>query len=240
MRRVDKNKTFYVSNEYGRMRYFKNDDVILNNTHRNSLYEQDLIINKLYEYIVKSKVALDIGAHAGTHTVLYKRINKDLKIHAFEPQSEMFKLLQDNIALNGLGDVETYNAAVGNKAGFCTMSSTVRDGLNPFSPIPEYGSDTMCNYGGMEIGDGGEKVCMLKIDDLHFEACDYIKMDIEGYEPLALRGAENTIKTFKPVIMFEDNFKKSPEATETTVEVLESWGYKIVDMNYVCNFIALP
>jgi len=51
-------------------------------------------------------------------------------------------------------------------------------------------------------GDGGCPIMM--IDSLYLDACDLLCLDIEGYEPMALRGAEQTIRKYRPVIMFEE------------------------------------
>jgi len=48
---------------------------------------------------------------------------------------------------------------------------------------------------------GGVSVATL--DSYAFEACGLIKLDIEGGELLALRGAEKTIKQSRPVIVVE-------------------------------------
>lgn len=50
----------------------------------------------------------------------------------------------------------------------------------------------------------GSTIPVVKIDDLELEACDLLILDIEGYEPLALQGAEQVIRKYKPVIMFEE------------------------------------
>lgn len=45
---------------------------------------------------------------------------------------------------------------------------------------------------------------VVTIDSLGLGACDLICLDIEGYEPFALQGAEQTIRKYRPVIMFEE------------------------------------
>jgi FkbM family methyltransferase len=45
---------------------------------------------------------------------------------------------------------------------------------------------------------------VMTIDSLNLPACDLLCLDIEGSEPAALRGAEQTIRKYKPVIMFEE------------------------------------
>ena len=49
----------------------------------------------------------------------------------------------------------------------------------------------------------GEEIKLTTIDSLELERLDFIKLDIEGYELFALKGAEETIKRCKPLIAFE-------------------------------------
>lgn len=58
-----------------------------------------------------------------------------------------------------------------------------------------------------------------------FEGVDFIKMDVEGYEPLIIRGAEKTITNNWPVILCEIN-----RGDFTAMELLEDMGYKCVDV----------
>lgn len=51
-------------------------------------------------------------------------------------------------------------------------------------------------------GDGS--IPIITIDSLDLPACDLLILDVEGSEPAALYGAEQTIRRFKPVIMFEE------------------------------------
>ena len=43
----------------------------------------------------------------------------------------------------------------------------------------------------------------LRVDDLALSPCDFIQLDVEGYQLFALMGATETIKKFKPVISVE-------------------------------------
>lgn len=59
------------------------------------------------------------------------------------------------------------------------------------------------NAGAHYVGGKGE-IPIVTIDGLKLDACDLICLDIEGSEPAALRGAEQTICAFRPVILFEE------------------------------------
>jgi FkbM family methyltransferase len=59
------------------------------------------------------------------------------------------------------------------------------------------------NAGAHYIGCAGS-IPIITVDSLDLPACDLLILDIEGSEPAALKGAEQTIRKYKPVIMFEE------------------------------------
>jgi FkbM family methyltransferase len=233
---------------YGYMSYFKNDMAFADTLNSGNIYEQDFVMEFLQDVVKSSKTILDIGSHAGSHTVLYKHINPDCEIYCFEPQSEMFNLLEHNISKNSFKNIKTFNKGVANVAIKSSMSNSVLDGDNVGKNI-EYGTGKRFNLGGLQIGNGGEEIETITIDSLNLESCDYIKIDVEGFEPLVLIGAENTIKKFKPTILFESNHKViSKEMTEkfgltypvqSSFDILKSYGYKEIKLiDGLWNYLA--
>lgn len=233
---------------YGYMSYYENDMVFADTLRAGKIYEQDFVIAYLTDIIKSSKTILDIGAHAGSHTVLYKYINPDCIIYSFEPQSMMFNLLQHNINKNFFANIKTFNFGVANIETNSTMNGYVIDGDNAGQNI-QYGTGKRFNLGGLQIGSGGEEIKTITIDSLNLDSCDYIKIDVEGFEPLVLIGAEKTIKKFKPVILFESNHKGvSKEIAnkfnvdypiKTSFDILKDYGYcdiKLIDGQH--NYLA--
>lgn len=51
---------------------------------------------------------------------------------------------------------------------------------------------------------GTGTVPVIPIDGMNLPGCDYLCLDVEGYELPALMGAEDTIRRFRPVIQIED------------------------------------
>lgn len=242
------NNLIEKNTKYGYMSYFKNDMAFADTLSIGQIYEQDFVMEFLQDIVKSSKTILDIGSHAGSHTVLYKHINPDCKIYCFEPQSEMFNLLKHNIRKNGFEDVTAYNKGVANIATKSSMSSSVLDGDNVGKHI-EYGTNKRFNLGGLQIGNGGEEIETTTVDSLELKECDYIKIDVEGFEPLVLMGAEKTIKKFKPTILFESNHKViSKEMAEkfglsypvpSSFDILKSYGYNdIVLIDNLWNYLA--
>jgi FkbM family methyltransferase len=80
-----------------------------------------------------------------------------------------------------------------------------------------------CSAGSWRIEEGGEhKVVQVSIDQLKLKHCDAIFLDIEGYEPQALKGAENTIARCRPIIMVEE----LPRSRDAIAVTLDNLGYR--------------
>jgi FkbM family methyltransferase len=233
--------------KFGSITCYNNDIVFSSLLRRGLLYEEDLIVNKIIP-LLKSKntnlVILDIGGHIGTHTIIYSKL-LNCKVYTFEPQKKIFNILKKNIIDNNLKNCVIYNCAVGHMATTTTMSDMLYDG---YDCKIEYDTNKILNYGGIGLGKNGEEVQMMSIDQLNLEACDYIKIDVEGAEILALMGAKNTIEKFKPIIWFEhtDKFvsQEMIESLKIDFEIpninnyLHNFGYKIYNLDQH-NLIAI-
>lgn len=230
-------KSFKITNDYGSIDYYINDEEMVKQITPNLFFEQEYVEQWLAPIIEKSNVALDIGAHCGSHTLMYKKINPDISVYAFEPQSMMYNLLCENIISNQLINVACYNKAVGNVSGTVEMNSYAFDGQNSREQI-EYGTNNLYNLAGLEIGHGGESVEMVTIDDYDFPEVDFIKIDVEGYEPLVLEGAINTIKRCRPIISYESNSKRADGVTRSSHQILTNIGYACTNV-WGDNWLAI-
>jgi GR25 family glycosyltransferase involved in LPS biosynthesis len=111
----------------GYMSYYKNDLEFTKFLSINKIYEQDLIENHLLSIIKNASTILDIGAHCGSHTVVYKSINSNVKIHSFEPQEKLFELLSNNVLANNLSDITLYSNSFGESEQDITIDSLSLD-----------------------------------------------------------------------------------------------------------------
>lgn len=121
----------------------------------------------------------DIGANMGYYSVkLGGLAGQGGQVYAFEPNPEMYEVLCDNLHINGMASTSRpFCLAVGENTG------KVPFGYERHFP------------GGGQVGGLTDKretieVEMVRIDDVVPTDCvaDVIKMDVEGYEILALRG----------------------------------------------------
>lgn len=244
---LNRNELFQVKSKFGAINYFVNDYWFTRNG-SDKIFEEDLILKYLKKTIQGSRLALDVGAHAGSHTIIYKALNPNISILAFEPQEKMFELLKHNIESQSLTNVKLFNFAVGHKSCTTTLDTKIHD---PEGEIRlSYDPKIISNLGGVGFGPGGERVSIITIDSLNLERCDYIKIDVQGAENLVILGGRDTIIRFKPVIFFESdhsqlstNTLRSLGVEQTlpdTLTMLREIGYsqflRLNNNNYLASF----
>ena len=143
----------------------------------------------------------DVGANVGLYSV-YAAKTKSAKVYSFEPSVFNLETLASNIHLNGLSSLVTIiPIALNDKTGEgeLNMTSTELGGaLSTFDK--SYGCD------GREL-DVVFKYSLISItmdealSKLNLKAPDYIKIDVDGIEPLILRGGANVLRRVKGVLI---------------------------------------
>lgn len=177
---------------------------------------------KLLEMGNRDILMVDVGAHIGTFSLL-AAFHPNLRVIAFEPQPEIFDILQSNIRLNGLEDrVEAFPYAIFNRPGRAVLTVPKKK---------EYlGGATLGDKPAALLGDCYDlEVECYKLDDWDWPCpIDLIKIDIEGGELMVLQGGEKTIREQKPALLLEYvryatlQFGYKPK---TIRRLLEKWGY---------------
>ena len=169
-------------------------------------YQQPVRLRSL-GYVTKHRTALDIGANVG----LWSR---DLVKHfgcvvAFEPVPIFRDCLQRNVSG---GNFFISPMALGDKDTLATMKITP-------------GNTGHTHIDPATIGTGNTVV--VKLDNMHIDNVDYIKIDCEGYEYRVLQGAEQTVKTWQPVIVIEQkphDAYADQYGQHAAIDLLQNWG----------------
>lgn len=89
----------------------------------------------------------------------------------------------------------------------------------------EYVSYTNTGVGRIK-GVGDQKVNVRSLDSYNLDTVDFIKMDVEGYEPKVIMGGEKLIKRDWPVLCVEINRDDNDSQA-----ILESWGYVLKEID---------
>lgn len=172
---------------------------------------------------VDGELFLDVGANRGQSTDAILMKQKKARIHLFEPNKLLFEKLKglfggnEKIVMNnfGLGDETTEGALF-----VPFYKEYMFDGLASFS------EEKARNWLKGRIFFYREQFVTLRkvtsqirrLDELDL-APFFIKLDIQGYEYRALKGGEQTIKSYKPVLLIES-------ADDRIINYLKDFGYQ--------------
>ncbi|MFA6918690.1 MAG: FkbM family methyltransferase [Patescibacteria group bacterium] len=164
---------------------------------------------------------VDAGTNVGFFTILASKLVGDSgKIYSFEPVKEAATILKNNININNCKNIEIVEKALGDQEGDIEFYI---DSENLFE-----GSSSVIKP---ESEKSRRKIQQTTIDDFvianKIEQIDFIKVDIEGAERYMLKGAEQTIKRFKPMISIRTYHL--PDDPEVIEKILKSYvpEYKI-------------
>lgn len=139
----------------------------------------------LFDRVTDGQVIYDIGAHGGVYTLTLLSRFPNLIVHSFEPQPEE---LIENLKLNSVLTNRVHAVALGDETRSVSMTTKERSSNH--------------------ISDAGDRtVPLVRLDDFAREQNipnpDWIKIDIEGMELPALRGAEQLLRNSRPTIICE-------------------------------------
>ncbi len=164
------------------------DDFMCHQMKPNGDYQAGHLVAAL-THVTNFELAIDCGGHVGTWA--RPMSVKFVRVIAVEPSADTFEALSENMRAFGCQNVELKNCAVGQVAGFVKMA-----------PL-EARAEALKNTGARFVRPGGTIPCE-RIDDWHLPSVGFIKMDIEGSEPLALEGAFDTLTRCRPIVLFEN------------------------------------
>lgn len=159
--------------------------------------EQDV---KPHMVMYENETFVDVGANVGSYSLKIANDYKDkgVKVVAIEAEPETFKALVRNIHCNNLQNIRTINIAATDHQGIVTIYQKSPDGIRVGSllhSIYDDGNMLLPNGKSLDVG------CDTLDNILSNEETDVMKIDIEGAEVLALKGATNTLKHLRKIIV---------------------------------------
>jgi FkbM family methyltransferase len=136
------------------------------------------------------RVIFDLGANVGTWSLLAKAISPLAVIHAFEPLECHSSKLE--LAIAGIPDIKLHRIALGSRDGSRKMNIA---SFSDASSLLEIGKLTTNKFGIRKVGEAEVSVTTLDsyVERNNLALPDLIKLDLQGYELEALRGAETCL-----------------------------------------------
>jgi FkbM family methyltransferase len=198
------------------------------------------------QHVQPGGVFYDVGANVGFFSLLAgRRVGPGGAVYAFEPVSENATTVRRNTSLNQLENISVFEVAVDEKARTAELFITKWDGGSSLSrdAIP---SSQLIEPRSVQV---------VALDDFiahkGLRPPTMVKVDVEGAEMGALRGMLNTLKRFRPVVLYEidDRDRASMERRRGELDTLVTGlGYRITHLEHsytnvhwhVAHSLAIP
>ena len=212
---------------------------------QNNFIQSFLLNNKFYEqeelefmknFIEKDDIILDLGANVGNHAVFYSKFTEAKTIYVIEPIPRNYEKLLCNLKLNYCDNVNVDYIGLAFGDRDCVGYPYMVCGKNEAGCITLYPEKLPAEHSDIELS----PVRVISGDSI-FEniRVDFIKMDVQGMELVALNGLEKTIKKSRPKIFIEIMNENSNE--------FDSWmsanNYRVhskFPVGTYSNFMILP
>lgn len=182
-------------------------DSVLRGASRSSLIEPE--VDGLGELVGTGAVCFDIGAAYGMYSFsLARLVGTAGEVHSFEPQRKPYRILATGARLAGVRNMRVDHAALGNRPGTRVLTVPTRFGF-PIHGHAHVGDDVLVpeKGGGPFRGERSVPSETFSVDRIRhargLNRVDFMKIDVEGYEPSVLEGAEETLEECRPNLLLE-------------------------------------
>ena len=164
-----------------------------------------------FESQSNNPIILDCGANVGTSVLYFKKLFPNAIVHAYEPDPNIFKILEHNVKINKLKGVELYEAAVWKEAGSLNFGSE--------------GSDS-----GSFRTDASKIISVktIRLKDVigSFDHIDFLKIDIEGAEVEVLKDCQEMLANVKHLFVEFHSFYTEEQDLQVILDVLTKSGFR--------------
>jgi FkbM family methyltransferase len=178
------------------------------------------LLGMVAECIRSGEIVWDIGANVGVFSVAAAALGA--RVLAVEADPWLAEIVRDSKRLPGneSAEIEVVAAAISERSGVSRLLIAKRGRA----------SNALASVGGRDQMGGVRAIISvptLTLDALlrDFEAPTFVKIDVEGAESLALRGAEELLRLHRPRMLIETG----PDTAKEVSAILKSARYELFD-----------
>lgn len=193
-----------LKNKYGKYVISKNFNI-----GKNCLVYKHLRLGKVWEentikYVAKkinNKSMVHAGVYLGDMLPAFSSFT-DKNIYAFEPNPDMVEMINDTININKLHNVIFFNKGLSDVEDTSDLFYRYENGLSIAGgsriDSPHQANDRYTLKSNLKT-----TINTVTIDATVKDEVSVIHLDVEGFEIHALKGAMETIRKYKPVLILE-------------------------------------
>jgi FkbM family methyltransferase len=174
---------------------------------------------------LRGMTVYDVGAFHGLLTLFFA--SRARAVVCFEPNTQNHKRLMENLMLNGIKNVEVRKSGVGSRHETRRMVGSPL--MSGGASVDDKAVEELLRA---RIKTSAEDISIVALDEeipqAGLPAPDFVKIDIEGWEFEALRGARNTLQSYKPALFLEMHGETIREKKRKVAEIVDF----LWEMNY--------
>ncbi len=183
--------------------------------------------------IKQGDTVLDIGAHIGYYTIIFSNlVGPKGHVYSFEPDPQNFSLLEKTVKENKLTNVHIFQNAVSDKNESVEFFQSNVDSI------------------GNRMFDSNESGIKIQINSISldkffkdkFNEINFIKMDIQGAEGLAIKGMTNILQNNKKLKIIQEwwpsAIKKYGVDADSHLKLLEKLGMIFYEIDGINNKLS--
>jgi hypothetical protein len=155
-------------------------------------FYEEELLRYIYSLGLRGGAYVDVGAFIGTHTLFFAAVCGAERVHSVEPRPSSVRQLRANVALNAVGERVTVHHAAA------------------------------CDVPGRIVADDGGHVRGVRLSSVVRDRVVLMKVDVDGMEPEALRGAARILRRDRPVVFVT---ARSAPDYEAVVRTLRRYHY---------------
>ncbi|GEM_PF-6412997 len=181
---------------------------------------EPVVFNAIHKYCSSGMVCYDIGANIGVWSLkLSELVGEQGQVYAFEPLSKNIELLKENIKISDCPNyIEIVPVGLGEQESICKIYLPTDPGRAALAPE--------------SINDQSEDIEIKRLDNIWesqgFPNVGFCKIDVEGSEPLVLKGGSKFFNEVRPIVCCEINkfkLRNMNQKPENIFDVFQSWDY---------------
>lgn len=173
---------------------------------------KDIFIHRIYHFEAQrpDPLILDCGSNIGMSILYFKHTYPQSHVIGFEPDPDIFRQLQENVARNGLQIVTLVNAGLSAQPGPVT-----------FAPDGSAGGHVERN------AQAGITVQMERLSDYLNEPVDFLKLNIEGQELPVLQeaAASGRLTNVRELVLEYHGWPESGQRLGPILDLLDRQGF---------------
>lgn len=227
-KRLFSNRNLYLTKDS--YRFWLNPEKYLDQTIINTGIFEEKSTLAVKRLVKKNDIVLDIGANIGYYTVIFSHlVGSNGKVLAFEPTKHYRKILKQNLRVNRILNCKVFDF------GLSDRKEQQKICIGDCSATIHWTSD--------EKPKDTEMIALISLDEFiksnPLKKINFIKIDVDGHEPLFFKGAWKTLEKYNPVVLMEinqENYLRAGFTAWDFYDLLKRKGYKIYSEDNLKEF----